>query len=412
MNAAAEAVQNWLTEAVALHQKGHIAEAQRIYAQVLAASPGQPDALHLSGVAARQSGRPLQAVLNMAMAAARDPTLPGLHENLDRAVASLGPLDATVDGLARQIADDPAQHGLRLVLLQVLARQAAIDAQEAPPPDTPELEGPTPSVSVVICSIDPAKFARVTANLGALLAGLDHEIVGIHDARSLCEGYRRGLARCRGELVVLCHDDIEILSPDFATRLRRHLAAHDIVGVVGTSRLAGAAWLQSGWPHQHGVIAHAVPGERPYRVELYGASAPVVPGIQALDGVFIAGRRAVIEAIGFDAATFDGFHLYDMDMTFRAYRAGFRLAVAWDLCLVHQSAGRMDEGWRRHAQRFLDKHRDHLPETAAAGPNPLRGVWLATPAEVRAFFARVRSMAGPVFGHPVSAFPIPGPPVG
>lgn len=30
------------------------------------------------------------------------------------------------------------------------------------------------------------------------------------------------------------------------------------------------------------------------------------------------------QALRFDAATFDGFHLYDIDFRFRAYRAGYR----------------------------------------------------------------------------------------
>lgn len=399
------AVGVWLREAVALHRQGRVAEAERLYAQVLAADPDNPDALHLGGVAARQSGRALQAVLSIARAAGRDPTLPGLHANLDRAVDSLGPAEAVVRDLQHRLAADPAQHGLRLVLLQVLARLAAADAGAAD--DAPAARDPVlgdtrhlPAISAIICSIDPAKFARVTANLGVLLAGADHEIIGIHDARSLCEGYARGLARSRGELVVLCHDDIEILAGDFEARLRRHLAEHDLIGVVGTSRMAGATWVQSGWPHQHGVIVHAVPGERPYRVEVYAAAAPVVAGIQTLDGVFIAGRRAALEAVGFDTATFDGFHLYDMDVTLRAHRAGLRLAACGDLALVHQSRGRLDATWQVHARRFLEKHQAHLPPAASPGPNPLRGVWLATRGQVRAFCARVHALGAPALGLP------------
>ena len=54
-------------------------------------------------------------------------------------------------------------------------------------------------MSVVICSIDSAKFARVTDNYRKLLDGREFEIIGIHDARSLADGYNRGIANARGE---------------------------------------------------------------------------------------------------------------------------------------------------------------------------------------------------------------------
>ena len=35
--------------------------------------------------------------------------------------------------------------------------------------------------------------------------------------------------------------------------------------------------------------------------------------------------------------TFDGFHHYDLDFSYSAYRAGFRLAVVNDICIYHAS---------------------------------------------------------------------------
>lgn len=383
-----------LNRAVALHQQGRVGEAAALYAAVLTQEPGNASALHLSGVAARQSGQAAEAVLRIANAANRDPTLPGLHHNLTLAVASLGPPEAVAAELIRRLDTAPGDHALRLLLLHTLAQTVA--GTDTPPPAA---AAPSDAdVSVVVCSIDPAKFAAVTANLTAVLAGCEHEIIGIHDAGSLCEGYARGLARSRGDILVFCHDDIEILTPDFATRLRAHLERFDIVGPVGTTRMAGASWLYSGWPHQHGIVVHAARGPNPFRVEVYGAPAAAVPGAQALDGLFLAGRRAAVEAVGFDAATFDGFHLYDMDFTFRAHRADLRVAACPDLWMVHRSTGRMDGVWRRYADRFIECHADALPAQTTQGPNPLRAVWLATPGEVRAFCARVLAIGAPAFG--------------
>jgi GT2 family glycosyltransferase len=86
-----------------------------------------------------------------------------------------------------------------------------------------------------------------------------------------------------------------------------------------------------------------------------GFQQPVCEGVRALDGVFMAVRRHVWEAHRFDEGTFDGFHFYDVDFTWRASGAGAWLAVPLDLTLFHRSPGRYDAAWRRYVRRFAAK---------------------------------------------------------
>lgn len=212
------------------------------------------------------------------------------------------------------------------------------------------------AISVIICSVDDAKLARVRANYERLLAGERFEIVAIRDARSLCEGYNRGVRQSAGELLIFSHDDIEILSPDFRHKLKCYLNAYDMIGVAGTRRLIGESWVKAGWPWLHGQVAHPDAGTGGYKICLYGVNAPLQPDIQALDGLFFACRRDVAEKVGFDAATFDGFHFYDLDFTYSAFQAGYRLAVCNDIAVVHYSEGHYNNAWQRYAERFLAKH--------------------------------------------------------
>ncbi|MEI2771206.1 MAG: glycosyltransferase [Candidatus Competibacter sp.] len=78
-------------------------------------------------------------------------------------------------------------------------------------------------ISIIICSVDDVKFARVERNYRNLLVNFPYEIIRIDDAVSLCEGYNRGIARSRGNYLIFSHDDIEIWTPDFGQRLLRHL---------------------------------------------------------------------------------------------------------------------------------------------------------------------------------------------
>ena len=239
-------------------------------------------------------------------------------------------------------------------------------------------------VSVVVCSIDAAKFARVTANYRNLFASRELEIIGIHDARSLSEGYNRGILQSRGERIILSHDDIEILTPDFAERVERHLERFDLIGVAGTTRLVAGKWELAGDPYAFALISAPDAESGRYKTVLRGGGPLVVAGIQALDGVFMAMRRAVAVSVPFDEACFDHFHLYDLDFSLRAHQAGFALAVCRDLVLIHDSMGRFDAVWEEHRRRFEAKHHAHLPDRWDAKIGAHASFLAATPGEVLA----------------------------
>lgn len=213
-------------------------------------------------------------------------------------------------------------------------------------------------ISVIVCSIDSAKFTALKSTYAQHMGEEPYEIVGIHDAKSLCEGYNRGLRQARGDLCVFSHDDIEILSDDLGATLRRHLEDWDVVGVAGTTRMHAMGWANSGIRYARGVVTHRVADG--YEVKFLGAPEAVNGDIQGLDGVFIAARREVTERVGFDEVTFDGWHGYDTDFTFRCYLAGYRLAVSLGIRLIHFSQGTVDEAWMRYSERFHEKHAAHL----------------------------------------------------
>lgn len=216
-------------------------------------------------------------------------------------------------------------------------------------------------LSIIICSIDDSKFNATAAMYVRLLPKTTYELIRIPNARSLAEGYNRGMKQSRGEHLLLSHDDMEILSSDFEQRFFAHLNRCDILGLAGTSRVVGPAWINAGPPHLFGQTARPRPDGVPgYTVAVYNSTNRFFDHLQALDGVFLGMHRRVMDQLQFDEIVFDGFHVYDTDFTYAAYLAGLNLGVAADIQNLHASGGKYDDKWKVYARRFTTKYAGRL----------------------------------------------------
>lgn len=251
----------------------------------------------------------------------------------------------------------------------------------------------TPACTVVICSIDPGKYARVSATYRQLLAGTEHEIIAIHDARSLAEAYNRAARQARGELVLFSHDDIDIASLDLPGALTRASAELDVIGVAGTSKLVSAFWPAAGHPWLHGWVSLPNRDGPGYYVHVYGVDAAITHGLEAIDGMFFAVRRPVLAKVAFDASTFDGFHGYDVDFAYAASRAGFRVGTTAEIAVIHASQGNYGPQWERYRERFDAKYRGVLAATVPARPWSLARVLVGTKEDIVRRFPLARLVA-------------------
>lgn len=385
--AAGEALQ----EARSAYRRRELDKARARVEDGLRLGPDEPELLYLAGCIALDQQRARDARDLLARAHRRSPQSAAIAYNLGNACFALQDFAAAV-GAFSSVLDWPPRAadvafktgyslgrlnewqaaGAALVLAQrygdtrgetargvgECARELATAGQRAPRYLLPP-ERAAGRISVVVCSIAADKLARLRLNLDERLAGEDWELIHIGDAASLCEGYNRGVARATGELIVMCHDDIRILSPDFAEKLRAYLAVHDLIGVAGTTKTSGPSWGWSGPPHLFCWISQAFltaefRDNGPVTL-LIGAHGPVVPGAQMLDGVFLAARRSLLQTLQFDQETFDRFHFYDLDYSYRAHLAGARVAICLDIALFHESAGNYNEDYWRYAARFRAK---------------------------------------------------------
>ncbi|MFN3658354.1 MAG: tetratricopeptide repeat protein [Pseudolabrys sp.] len=114
-----------LARAITLHQQGQLAEAEPLYAAILAVQPGHIEALHFLGLVKFAQGQPAEALRLMADAMrARSPSAELLlHRGL--VLNALNRHDEAIDSLGRAIALKPAfaeAHNNRGVLLAMRGR--------------------------------------------------------------------------------------------------------------------------------------------------------------------------------------------------------------------------------------------------------------------------------------------------
>lgn len=346
---------DWLARGNAYARGGELAAAAEAYRQTLAREPGWNDARFNLGLMQKKLGDRAAAIRAFHAAWVGDPMM---FEAARQCIATIA---------------DAVRAGER---------------KETPLP-APLSAAPDLMTSIVICSIDDAKHERAVALYRRLFAAVRHEIVSIRNARSLAEAYNWALRHSVADVVVLSHDDVDVLTPDFAARLFERLQTFDIVGVAGSTRVDGPAIGWSGHPHLRGWITHRAPDSARWQVDVLDPR-PVAGDIVLLDGVLLAGKREAFQAVPFDEVNFDGFHLADLDWSYRAAQSGFKLGVVADLLLVHASRGNYDATWQRYADRFSRKHGVGRSPPA---PSSFFGAALADPEQVRAFFGYLAELS-------------------
>ena len=346
----------------------------------------------VEGNAHRAAGRAAAAVEAYRRSLAIDPQFASAHYNLGLALRDAGERRASVLAFREAARLDPGDFDAMRNVVATLARtieagEGTLFESKASPAQG---DCGASALSIVVCSVDDRRLAAMQRNYSAALGALEHQFVVIRDARSLAEGYSRGLEQSHHELVVFSHDDVELVSPRPFGHIVRALERYNLVGLAGSRRVSGPAVMWAGHPHVHAWVSYpANPPAAGWDAGLFSLEGGLLAGMQALDGLFFAARREVVRKVGFDAPTFDGFHFYDLDFTYRAHLAGFKLAITTDVLAIHESPGRFDDDWKRYAERFQAK----FPALSApAGDYHAYGARFASKQQLVRFFAELRAL--------------------
>ncbi len=96
-----------LQAAIRLHRRGQLRQADSGYEQVLRMEPNNPDALHLRGLVAAQTGNPKAAIELVNAAVLRNPASPPYHNTLGLALGAVGDFAGAQAAFAEALDLDP-----------------------------------------------------------------------------------------------------------------------------------------------------------------------------------------------------------------------------------------------------------------------------------------------------------------
>jgi predicted O-linked N-acetylglucosamine transferase (SPINDLY family) len=114
-----------LNQAIAFHQTGKLADAERLYLQLMATAPGEPAAHHMLGVVRAQQGRNSEALALMGQALTLKPGAPEVLSNLGNVLRAQGRLEEALASYDQALAVKPdyfAAWNRRALVLHELGR--------------------------------------------------------------------------------------------------------------------------------------------------------------------------------------------------------------------------------------------------------------------------------------------------
>jgi len=184
-----------------------------------------------------------------------------------------------------------------------------------------------------------------------------------YDAKSIYEGHKENIAFFQrmpledGDIIVLCHDDLDILSKpeDLLNNLR--VTRKPGVGFVG---IAGSCYLprEGGWWNARntgdarGFVFQGA-DHQSMTPNYFGKSGQAV----VLDGCFLAITYGNLKKVGLDQPEYleTGWDFYDIHLTYKAHLDGFSNYVV-PIVAMHESPGIMRDGWFAAREKFMRHH--------------------------------------------------------
>ena len=205
-------------------------------------------------------------------------------------------------------------------------------------------------VSIIVCSVNHQLFKKLKINI-ELTIGIEYELIRFDNhekSLGICEVYNHCAERAKYPYLLFIHEDIMFHSHEWGLRLVNTLKKDNIglLGVAGAIFKASSPMSWVATPSEY-YRSNAF-FEKSENIKSYSVDSKVVV---VVDGMLIAIRKGIWEQFRFNSEL-KGFHLYDIDLSYRIFKAGYDLVVAGNIQVQHFSKGTFNTCWFKESTKW------------------------------------------------------------
>ena len=195
-------------------------------------------------------------------------------------------------------------------------------------------------ISITICSRKTNIPAELKQNIAETI-GCGYELVILNNSSnkySIFQAYNEGVRRAKGEFLCFMHEDVLFRTKDWGRIVKSHLDSDDQIGLIGfagTHFLPDTPmyWYSSPFISQHNLNNDQGIVEEHFHEEWFNGEDLIET--VAVDGFCFFARKSLFDRIFFDDKTYNGFHMYDMDICMQVIEAGYKVCVCRSVLAEH-----------------------------------------------------------------------------
>ncbi|WP_221391678.1 glycosyltransferase [Dyadobacter sp. NIV53] len=229
-------------------------------------------------------------------------------------------------------------------------------------------------ISVIICSAREQDLNQVKENISQTV-GVPYEIIAYNNSdgqRGICEVYNAGARQARYDTLCFMHEDIEMKTPDWGSKVVNLLSEHPKIGLIGVAgggykSVTPSGWYNYGLEINGGAYSNVLQGyKRDEKKEGHDYNNPkreLFSKVACVDGCWLSTRKSVWQESPFDEKLLTKFHGYDLDFSL-AIGEKYDVVVTFEVLLRHFSEGNYDLNWFEEMLKVHAKWSYLLPVNA------------------------------------------------
>lgn len=226
-------------------------------------------------------------------------------------------------------------------------------------------------ISVVICSVNQALAAQVKRNIDTTI-GVPWELILIDNTvlkKGITAVYNMGAKKSKYDIICFVHEDVLFRTDKWGQLVAEYFSTDKQLGLVGVAGSKYKSKTPSGWStgmveFDCANILHIDKKGAEERIYSNPGSTDALNETITIDGVFMCARKECWERIKFNEEVLTGFHLYDIDFSFRMSFT-YKVAVTYQVDMVHLTeGGDFGDNWLGHTINWHRSNANLLPRTS------------------------------------------------